>query len=656
MAILELNLTPVVSPAFGGMEFGTAGQYEVLKGTAKGVLYPSNPLNAGIVNLDRAPRNSNGLVEYSVDVAILKPVDLSRGNRRIFYEVVNRGTKFANFWVNSGVMGNDPWGPGDVGTGFLMNQGYTVVWSAWQGDVAAGLGRMLAQFPIPTNNGQPIVGTSREEYTDTGTSSTFTGNLTYPAADLDPTKATLTVRAKERDLRATPSDLTWHYLNPIQISINRPAGYDSGAIYEFIYQAKDPKVMGIGFAAVRDVVSFLRYETADDDGNPNPMTDQGKTAIEKVLALGVSQSGRFLRDFIHQGFNEDEGGRITFDGVIPLITGSRKSFTNYEFAQPSRNARQHEDHLFPGDQFPFSYGVTSDSISGRTDGIFAKCQCNGTCPKIMHMDGENEIWQGRGSLVVTNTTGTADLTLPTNVRAYLFAGTQHFPVPNLPPPLGICQQMSNPMDYRPFMRALIIALDKWVTDGTAPPHSQYASLANGTFVSPYSTNFPNIPGVTYEGLVNYLNLLNHSTQPPSIGAPYPVWVTAVDSDGNSIAGIRHPLLQVPLGTFTGWNLRAAGHGANDLCSLTGSYIPFAKTAAERIALGDPRLSIEERYNNHGSYVSSVARAAVKLHQQGFLLEDDMSQIIKDAANGNMTHHQQGLIQDENVTQILKEYS
>lgn len=655
MAIVELKLESFISPAFDGHEFGNAGQYEVLKGTARGTLDPCDPLNAGIVNLARAPRNSDGLVEYSVDVAILKPIDLTRGNRRIFYEVVNRGTKFVNFWVNSGVMGNDPWGPNDVGTGFLMNQGYTIVWSAWQGDVVAGGGRMLAQFPIPTNNGKPIVGLSREEYTDTGTNSPFTVNLTYPAADLDhPEIAALTVRERERDPRATPPDLTWHYVSPTQISINRPAGYDSGAIYEFIYQAKDPKVMGTGFAAVRDVVSYLRYETADDKGNPNPLTLKGTPAIKKVLALGVSQSGRFLRDFIHQGFNEDECSRITFDGVIPLIAGSRKSFTNYEFAQPGRNSRQHEDHLFPGDQFPFTYGVTKDPISGKTDGILATCQCNYTCPKIMHMDGENEIWQGRGSLVVTNTTGTKDLILPKNVRAYLFAGTQHFP--GLPPTMGICQQLSNPMDYRPFIRALIVSLDKWVTDGTTPPPSQYASLRSGTLVPPLSTGFPDIPGVTYTGLVNYLNLLDHRTQPPSVGAPYPVYVTAVDADGNSIAGIRHPFLQAPLGTFTGWNLRAIGHGANDLCSLTGSYIPFAKTAEERIALGDPRLSLEERYKNHVSYLILVIRAALTLYQQGFLLENDLLQIIKDAATGDMTHDDQGLQISDEMAQIIKEYS
>ncbi|MBM7619955.1 hypothetical protein JOC95_001807 [Bacillus tianshenii] len=654
MAILDLTLAPVVSPAFGGMEFGTVGQYEVMKGTAKGVLDPSNPLNAGIVNLDRAPRNSSGLVEYIVDVAILKPVDMSRGNRRIFYEVVNRGTKFANFWINSGVMGNDPWGPGDVGTGFLMNQGYTIVWSAWQGDVVAGGGRMLAQFPIPTNNGQPIVGTSREEYTDTGISTTFTGNLTYPAADLDPTKATLTVRAREHDPRAIPSDLTWQYLNTMQISINRPAGYDSGAIYEFIYPAKDPKVMGIGFAAVRDVVSYLRYEKADDNGTPNPLKLKGKPSIKKVLALGVSQSGRFLRDFIHQGFNEDESGRITFDGVIPLITGSRKSFTNYEFAQPGRNSRQHEDHLFPGDQFPFTYRVTTDPISGETGGIHETCQCNDTCPKIMHMDGENEIWQGRGSLVVTNTRGTKDLTLPKNVRAYLFAGTQHFP--GLPPTMGICQQLSNPMDYRPFIRALIVALDRWVSDGTQPPPSQYASLKSGTLVPPLSTGFPDIPGVNYTGLVNYLNVLDHSTQPPTIGAPYPEYVTAVDADGNSIAGIRHPFLIVPLGTYTGWNLRAIGHGANDLCSLTGSYIPFAKTAEERIAAGDPRLSIEERYRNHNAYLIRVVFATLLLYLQGFLLVEDAAQIIQDAATGDMTQDHLGVQIDPEIAQIIKEHS
>jgi hypothetical protein len=537
-----------------------------------------------------------------------------------------------------------------------MNEGYTVVWSGWQGDAAYG---MYAQLPVAVDNGQPIVGISRDEYTDTGTSATFTKTLTYPAANTNVAEALLTVREKESDARAPLA--TWQYNDDgTQITITRPAAYDSGAIYEFIYPARNLTVMGIGFAAIRDVVSHLRYELADERGNRNPMTIEGRLAIEKAYALGVSQSGRVLRDLIHQGFNEDESHRILFDGAFPLIAGSKKSFTNYAFAQPGRTNRQHEEHLFPGDQFPFTYGVTRDRISGRIDGILSVCERNRTCPKIMHIDSENEIWQARGSLVVTGTSGAADLILPDNVRAYLFGGTQH--QPGATPAKGICQQLSNPLDYRPFVRALVVAMDQWITIGTAPPPSRYASLADGTLVfpnsqrrssmrdssrlhsesrarirrsSPLALHFPAIPEVHYTGLVNSLRRLNHSMQPPTSAGAYPVWVTAVDQDGNSIAGIRHPFLQVPMGTFTGWNLRSEGNALNELCSLTGSYLPFARTAADRIALGDPRLSLEERYPSHEAYIDKVGFAAEVLHQQGFLLEEDVARIIEEADNAGV---------------------
>jgi len=655
--VQQLYMAPSVSPAFGGRSFGAVGRYEVLKGTAIGALDPADSLNTGIVNLERAPRNARGLVEYRVNVTILKPVDLSLGNRRILYEIANRGSKLANFWVNSGELGEPSWGSDDaIGTGFLMNEGYTVVWSGWQGDAAYG---MYAQLPIATDNGRPIVGISRDEYTDTGTSATFTKTLAYPAANKNVAEASLTVREKEGDARIPLA--TWQYNDDgTQITITRPAGYDSGAIYEFIYPARNPTVMGIGFAAIRDVVSQLRYEITDEKGNPNPLTIGGSLAIEKAYAFGVSQSGRVLRDLIHQGFNEDESRRIVFDGAFPMLAGAKKSFTNYEFAQPGRTNRQHEEHLFPGDQFPFSYGVTRDRVSGRIDGILSACRRSGTCPKIMHIDSENEIWQARGSLVVTGTSGTADLTLPEDVRAYLFAGTQH--QPGGTPTKGICRHLSNPLDYRPFVRALIRALDQWATLGTAPPSSRYASLEDGTLVfpnspgrtsvrdysrrlspgrapisrsAPLSLRFPAIPGADYAGLVNSLRRLDHRFQPPTSAGTYPVWVPAVDEDGNSIAGIRHPFLQAPLGTFTGWNLRSEGNAWNELCSLTGSYLPFARTAADRMALGDPRLSIEERYPSHDAYMDRVGFAAEALHQEGFLLEEDVARIIEEAEDAGV---------------------
>jgi hypothetical protein len=609
----------------------SSGQYERLSGFAEGALDPADPLNAGIVNIDKAPRNDEGLVEYRVDVQILKPIDPSSGNGWLLYDVVNRGNKRAIARLNGGSGGNDPWLASDAGTGFLMNRGYTVVWSAWQGDITAGEGRVVAEFPIATNGDEPIVGLSREGYDDSG-DDPFTGSLVYPAADLNPDLATLTLRQNEMDERQTPPGLAWEYVSDREISITRPSGeeFDGGAIYEFIYPAKDPIVMGIGFAATRDVISHLCYESGSD----NPLTLGKDPYTKHTMAFGSSQSGRFLRDLVYQGFNQDEAGRQVLDGLIPHIAGSRKTFTNYEFAAPGRYSRQHEDHLFPGDQFPFSYAEVTDPISGQTDSILALCEASDTCPKIMHFDSETELWQARGSLVVTDTTG-QDLKLPKNVRAYFASGTQHGPAAE--PAFGICQQLSNPLAYIPVLRPVVVALEQWVEDGRRPPATRYGSVDAGTLVPPdeESTGFPAIPDVTYNGLLNGLRLNDHSVQPPAEGEAYPVLVSKTDADGNSVAGVRLPLLEVPSATHLGWNLRTAGFGEDELCSTTGSYIPFAEEQADREAVGDPRLSLEERYKSHGAYVSRVARAAARLVSQRLLLEEDAERIVEIAANSEV---------------------
>lgn len=642
--VIEMVITSKESPTFEALNFGSVGPYERLVGYVRGELKPTDPLNAGIVNIDKTSRNIRGYVEYKVDVFILKPMDLKKGNGRILYDVLNRGDKLCTFFINSGPRGNNPRLAADVGTGFLMKEGYTIVWSGWQcnysfpgesaGLPSAGGDRMFAHFPIATKDGNSLVGLSREEFIEKSNKSPFIGNLSYPAADIYPALATLTVRENQTDPRKIPKDLTWRYLNQWQIEITRPTGFDGGAIYEFIYPAKDPIVMGMAFASVRDVVSYLRYGICDDLGNPNPLAPDGRPSVQKTLGMGISQSGRFLRDFIYQDFNIDENGRQVFDGALPIVAGSRKNFCNFEFAQPGRWSRQHADHLQPGDQFPFTYGVLTDPVSGRTDGILAKCQKTGTCPKIMHVDTDSELWQARASLVVTDTTG-VDITLPDNVRAYLFASAQHNAAWVMS--RRICQNLSNPLDYRPFLRALIVALDEWVSGGVAPPASRFPKRADGTLVPPdrASTKFPYIPGVIYNGLLNGLRLTDYSVQPPIEGEAYPVFVSRVDSDGNGVAGILHPFIEVPTATHTGWNLRALGQAENELCSSNGSYIPFAKTRDDRLALGDPRLSIEERYPNHDNYVSKVAKAVERLVRERLLIEEDARIIIEAVTLSNI---------------------
>ena len=635
--VVRFQVLEVESPTFEGREFGSVGQYEKIVARAFLEVDPTDPHNAGIVDLKLAPRNAAERVEFVADVVILKPIDLEKGNGRIFYEVVNRGRKRSLGLINDAPWSNDPTTAADAGNGYLMREGYTVVWSGWQGDVPPAEGLMRLEVPVLRG----MTGTNQDEFILSDVYTPF-GSLSYPASDLDPSKATLTVRQNERDPRVTPSDLSFEYVvaapagvgatSPDQILIHRPSGFDRGAIYEFTYPARDPVVMGLAFASTRDVVSFLRREKSDSAGNPNPLVPNGSPAIRYAYAFGRSQSGRFLRDFLYQGFNEDEKGQRVFEGILPHVAGSRKMFTNYRWAQPGRYARQHETHLTAGDQFPFTYGVLTDPLTGKRDGILARCLEAKNCPKVMHTDTSTEFWQARSSLVVTDTTG-ADIELPANVRAYLIASAPHGnSIDAVPGPTAYCQQLSNPLHVGESMRALLHALDRWVSEGVEPPQSRFPSRSEGTLVTPdpAGMSFPSIPKLTYNGRVNGLRVTDYSAQPPREGKACPVFVPRVDVDGNDLAGIRMPAVEVPRATYLGWNHRRDGFAEGELCSLTGSSIPFAETRTERKASADPRLSLEERYPDHEAYVDKVKEAVNRLLEDRLLLEEDAKWIVERA--------------------------
>ena len=629
-----------VESAFAGMSFGSVGPYEKIVGRAFGEVDPSHPLNAEIVNLGKAPRNAAGRVEYWVDFCLLKPTDILKSNRHLLFDALNRGDKLALVDLNDA-----PKGPGsnelataeDAGNGFLMRQGYAILFGAWQGDVVAEEGHMLAGFPVATDNGAPIAERSREEYVFGTTGSTVIAPLTYPANTLEQSEATLTVRQHEKDPRVPIPPRQWRYLSPTRLEITPADGFDAGAIYEFIYPARDPIVMGLGFAAVRDLVTFMRYASADENGRPNPLSQAGgEPAVDDVIVYGRSQPGRFLREFLRLGFNQEPSGRRVFDGVYASLAGSRRIFLNHPFSQPGRFHRQHEDHLYPGDQFPFTYTTRFDPISAKTDGILTRGLATDTCPKIMHVDSSTEFWQGRGSLVVTDESG-KDITLPDQVRVYALAGTGHAG-PAMFRHSGVFFQNHsyplNRLDYGSLNRALLVALQEWVSRGTPPPASRFPRAGEGTLVPPSPETglaFPDIPGMHYTGLVNGLCELDYSQQPPRAiaGHDYPVLVPKVDADGNEVAGIRLPDVAVPLGTRTGWNIRSAGFAEGALMAV-GFYIPFAATAKERRETGDPRLSLEERYPSHEHYVSAVARAATELQNERLLLAEDVERYLATA--------------------------
>ena len=608
--ITRFDLEVVESPALGGRHFGEVGQYERLRGIVAGEVDPADPRHQDIVNIDRAPRNAAGRVAYRATVEIYRPIDMARWNRALYHTVSNRG------------------GAGAAPPA-LLDRGFAFVRVGWQGDLTPTASNIVAYLPLATSpDGSPIVGAALEEFIFNDAEPRSRGRLTYPAASLEPRTGLLSVRATQGASRERPADLRWRYVRDTEIAIDRPAGFDGGAIYEFIYEAKDPIVLGLGFAAMRDAISFLRYESADGAGNPNPLAASGLP--DTAISLGISQSGRMLRDFLYQGFNEDVAGRIVFDGIHPHIAGSRKTFTNYQFGQPGRWQKQHEDHVYPGDQFPFTYATLADPLSGRTDGLLERCRASNTCPRIVHSDGEAELWQARASLVVSDPRG-GHIELPDNVRVYLLAGTQHGGGPGVhtrAPSLGICQNLSNPLALADTRVALNVALHDWVAHGVEPPPSRFPTAASGGLVSARAIDFPEIPGVTYSGSYNPLHLSDHRFLPPMQGDAYTVLVARTDADGNVVDGVRHPNLAAPIGTYTGWNLRRAGFAAGAQCGGAGSFIPFAATEAERKASGDPRRSLEARYRDHAAYVGAVAAAAAALVEERLLLQADADHIVE----------------------------
>ena len=637
--VVRIEIELVESPTFEGHSFGDVGPYEKLVGRVFGEVDPEAPENAVITDIELAPRNVRGLVEYAADLLILRPVDPSRGNGRVFYELNNRGRMLSLGQLNDARSGgNDPTAAADAGNGFLMRRGYTFVSSGWDATAAPDGTRLRIAVPIAVHpDGSPIVGPALEEFV-VDNDSTLTGTLAYPAANLATSQASLTVRARYADVPEPIAADGWEYIDARTIRL-RPPGrpFEQGRLYELAYPARDPQVAGLGLAAVRDVAAFLRHATADDEGAPNPLAG----SVDHVLTMGISQAARLLRDFVHLGFNADERGRRVFDGVLNWIGGASGGFFNYRFAQPFRTHRQHIARRFPEREFPFANHLLTDPVTGRTDGRLERCRASGTCPRLMEANSANEYWVKGASLLHTDLEGN-DLPDPPEVRFYLFSSLPHAAGIGSSG-LGICQQPRNPLVANAGLRALLVALDDWVTTGAEPPASRVPRRADGSLTIPLPremVGFPNIPGVRYTGLMSTGDLFDYgpdfnegilTTLPPeSAGSPYPVFVPRTDVDGNDLAGIRLPPVAAPRATFTGWALRAPAFGGPDLCDAAGQQIDFAATRDERLASGDPRPSLEERYPDPGAYVDAVAAAAEELAGERLLLDEDVERIVGEA--------------------------
>jgi hypothetical protein len=639
MASIEIQVN-AVEPFAEGQPFGAAGSYLRIRGVAKGELDPAAPENRVIVDLGKAPRNARGLVEYETDFFILRPADPSRTQGVLVYDVTNRGSKRIFQLLDDAPSApvdaaNDPKTVRGAGLGFLLGRGYSLVWSGWDPGAPVASNCLGARFPTAVADGPPITGRIRHEF-HIGTRSPGKGDivrLSYPAVSTDTRQARLTARDRESDTRIEIPAQSWEFADARSIRL-LPQGslFAPFKIYELWYEAIGSKVLGIGFASVRDLVSFLRYERSDRNGTPNPLIAEGTptvdTGIRHALAFGVSQSGRFLRHFLELGMNDDGHGRRVFDGVMSHVAGAGKVFANHRFGMPARTATQHEDRLYPENWFPFGNAVTTDPFSRQTGAIL---QGDPTDPLVIETNSSTEYWQKGASLVHTDPAGGSDTDLPANVRVYMIAGTQHGGRPGADPSPGPCVNPRNPHSATPALRALFAALEEWVTKGIAPPPNRVPRIADGTAVTAESIRMPAVPGFAVApGANQIVPPVDWVDLPAGIDNVYGARVCAVDADGNEIAGIRLPPIAVPLGTHTGWNVYRAQPG--ELADRDGSFIAFARTRQEREAARDPRPSLEERYGSREVYVAKVKAAAQALVAERLLLPADAAAYVK-AAEG-----------------------
>ncbi len=604
-----------------GHAFGNTGAYEKIAGTIRFAVDPSHPLHQRITDIGLAPRNAQGLVEFAGDFYVLKPVDMKKGNGRLLMDVANRGRKVALGMFNSTPRVPDPSTPEDFGNGFLMRQGYTVGWVGWQIDVPRCDGLMALEVP----RAQGVRGWMRVRLRPNLPADILPladrAHVPTATTDVNDAEASITMREHGGAAAVTLPRTAWRFADAGHIEMK--GGFKPGAIYDVRFRSANPLLGGLSFLAVRDTAAFLRWATA---ASGNPCAD----ALERAYLFGVSQSGRFLRQMLHLGLDEDEQERMVFDAVLPHVAGGRRGEFNLRFGQPSLNSQDTVGSLPPF----------------RDEELFARQIKRGRVPKIFATNTSAEYWRGDASLIHTDNTGTRDAEPADFVRTYLFAGTQHTPgaMPPLPADAntgGRGAHWFNITDYAPLLRAALVNLDQWVSKGIAPPASRFPRLADRTAVEGESVTafFKTLPGVSVPERIVRPAALDFGPDiergiavvPPKVGAQYKVYVSAVDADGNEAAGIRLPDVAVPLATVTGWNPRHPDQGAaGDLMQMMGSTLPFARSRAEREQRGDPRLSIAERYASRAAYLQTVAEAAQQLVAERYLLAEDVDQIVERA--------------------------
>ena len=594
-------------------DVGMSG-YEKIVGTIYFAVDPKAPRNRVVVDLDKAPVNAAGLVEFSSDLYILRP-KATPGNGAALVDILNRGNKVVLNGFNRGGS-PDPATENDLGDRFLMRFGYTIVWVGWEFDVAARPNAMRIHVPVATDHGTTITGIVSAAFTPNSETkeTTVTDLAAYDAIDPGGPDSQLTVRASFLGGHAEPIARDRWRLSGHTVTLD--GGFVPGKTYEVRYRAANPPVAGLGFVAVRDTTAWLKHQP----DAPAP--------VRYAYGYGSSQSGRFLRGFLYEGFNTDEHERQVFDGVMAHIAGAARLDLNARWAKPTGLA------VHSATSFPFADASLRDPVSGAQEGALDNPRTAGHAPKIFYTNTPVEYWgTGRAAaLIHTTPDGAADLTLPDNVRAYFIAGTQHSPS-RFPASVNNGQQADNPVDYWWTMRALLLAMNRWVKDGTPPPASVYPRLKDGTLVAAANVAWPAVTGVASpRSLTAGPRAANaFIAAGAAAGTALPLLVPQVDPDGNERAGIRLPDVAVPLATYTGWNFRKPEIGApNELVSLLGASIPFAPTRAARDAAHDPRRSIEERYPSKDAYLKQVEQAADALVKAGYLIVDDEPRILQRA--------------------------
>lgn len=632
-------------PYAEGKSLGDRGPYERWKGVVHFALDPDAAPNSMIVDLKLAPRNGEGKVEFWSEFEMLVPKDRTKANGALLYEVNNRGNKTAPNMFNTNA------------DEFLCRQGFVVLWSGWIAEVLPDDERLNMRAPIPSENARPLRGVVRQELiVDKLTPRAslahrgIQGSYRPYAArsrPMGPFPATVTMRQREGDPRTpVPRGQFQLFVKEVYegtdpwplpiVELQVAEGMKPGWIYEVVYQAEGSVVQGVGLAGIRDILSALKL----DPPEINPLRrDDKKPVIDRVIGFGTSQSGRCLRHFLWEGFNSDEQGRKVFDGVISHVAGGGLGSFNHRFASPTRTNGQHDEHLFPADFFPFTYGDEKDPFSGKEDGILRRARQSSTLPKVFHTQSSSEYWHRSGSLVHTDPLGKKDAEIPSEVRLYTFGGTQHGPGSGTPSAKGGGKLPSNPADYRPLMRGLLMAMNAWIKDGTEPPPSVYPRIADGTLVDwqKPASGWPDVPGVDYPQVIqqpphvyrgpDWETKRIAATEPPEVRGHYIVKVPAIGPDGNEHGTLNLPAISVPVASYTSWNLRDASIGAEgELLSLQGGYVLFARTKVERETAKDPRPSLEELYKGYDDYEHKYLAAAEKLVEQRYMLAEDLQRL------------------------------